>query len=257
MDNADIATLLDEVADLLEIKGDNPFRVRAYRTAARTIESLGESVESVCRHDPKRLAQLPGIGKDLAGKIADIVGTGHCAVLEELAAALPRSLVEMMRIGGVGPKRAKLFYDELGIRTIDDLESAAKSGKLLEVRGMGDTLVARILRGCAEQRGRRGRFRLSEADAHAAPLVAWLRGVRGVEAVEIAGSLRRRKETIGDVDILVATKHPERVAERLVRYSEVREVLARGETKCSVVLRSGIQVDVRAIDPETWGAALH
>jgi DNA polymerase (family 10) len=257
MDNVDIAKLLDEVADLLEIKGENQFRVRAYRTAARTLESLGESAESICRDDPNRLTKLPGIGKDLAGKIADVVHTGRCAVLEDLAAALPRTLVEMVRIAGVGPKRAKLLYDQLGIRTIEELEQAAKDGKLGDVRGFGDVLVAHILQGCAEHHARRGRYRLSEADAHAEPLVAWLRRAPGVEKVEVAGSLRRRKETIGDLDVLVATTRPEVIAARLAGYAEVREVLAKGETKCAVVLRSGIQVDVRAIDPETWGAALH
>jgi DNA polymerase (family 10) len=257
MDNADVARRFDEIADLLEIKGENQFRVRAYRTAARTIESLGESVEAICRQDPKRLTGLPGIGKDLAGKIADFARTGRCATLEELSATLPLSLVEMMRISGVGPKRAKLFYDELGIHTLEELEEAAQSGRLRQVRGMGDVLVAHIVQGCAEHRARRGRYRLSEADAHAAPLLDWLREAPGVAAVAIAGSLRRRKETIGDLDILVATKHPEVIAERLARYADVREVLARGETKCAVVLRSGLQVDVRAVEPETWGAALH
>jgi DNA polymerase (family X) len=257
MDNADVAKLLDEVADLLEIKGENQFRVRAYRTAARTLESLGESVDAICKREPMRLADLPGIGKDLARKIADIVSTGKCAVLEELSATLPRSLVEMMRVTGVGPKRARLLYDQLGIRTIDELEEAAKSGKLRDVRGFGEVLVAHLLQGCAEHRARRGRFRLSEADAHAAPLVAWLRATPGVEMVDVAGSLRRRRETIGDLDILVATKHPESIADRLMAYADVRDVLARGETKCAVVLRSGMQVDVRAVEPATWGAALH
>jgi NAD-dependent DNA ligase len=153
MDNADVSKLLDEVADLLEIKGENQFRVRAYRTAARTIESLGESVESICRTDPMRLTRLPGIGRDLAGKIADIVTTRRCALLEELTAALPRTLVEMMRVSGVGPKRAKLLYDELGIRTLDELEKAAQSGRLQEVRGFGDVLAPAA---CAGARRRSG-----------------------------------------------------------------------------------------------------
>ena len=257
MDNADVAKVLDEVADLLEIQGENRFRVRAYRTAARTLESLGESVESICTQDARRLTELPGIGKDLAGKIADIIRTGRCAVLDELSATLPRTLVEMTRITGVGPKRAKLLYEELGIRSIDELETAAQSGRLQDVRGFGDVLVAHILQGCAEHRARKGRYRLSEADAHAVPLVAWLRAAPGVEKVEVAGSLRRRRETIGDIDVLVATRRPAAIAERVAGYPEVREVLARGETKCAVVLRSGMQVDVRAVEPETWGAALH
>lgn len=257
MDNADVARLLDEVADLLEIKGDNPFRVRAYRTAARTVESLGESVESICKQDPARLTELRGIGKDLAGKIAEIVRTRRCAVLDELSATLPPTLVEMTHIAGVGPKRARLLYDQLGLRTIEQLEEAARGGELQQVRGFGDVLVAHILQGCEQHRARQGRHRLSEADAHAAPVVAWLKAAPGVEGVEVAGSLRRRRETIGDIDILVATRHPQAIAERLATYPEVREVLARGDTKGAVVLRSGMQVDVRAVEPDTWGAALH
>lgn len=257
MDNADVARHLDEIADLLDIKGDNQFRVRAYRAAARTIESLGESVQAICKRDPTSLAELEGIGKDLAGKIADMVRTGRCETLEDLAATLPRTLVEMMRIPGVGPKRARLFYDELGLRSIDDLESAARSGKLQQLRGIGETIVGRIAHGVGEYRASRGRYRLSEADAHAAPLVQWLRGGEGALDVCVAGSLRRRKDTIGDIDVLVATRRPREIAERLTRYPEARQVLARGATKSSVVLRSGMQVDVRAIDPDAWGAALH
>jgi DNA polymerase (family X) len=257
MDNVDVARLLDEIADLLEIEGNNPFRVRAYRTAARNIEALGEPVSAIAARDPAALAELPGIGKDLAGKIVEMLTTGDLALRRELVARVPASLVVMMRVAGVGPKRAKLFYDHLGLKTLDDLEAAAKERKLRSVRGIGEILEKRILQGCAEQRARSSRFRLAEADAHAAPLLAYLREARDVAAIDVAGSLRRRRETIGDIDVLVASVEPTAVAERFVRYPEVTRVLAQGETKCSVALRSGMQADLRIVAPESYGAALH
>jgi len=257
MDNVDVARLLDEIADLLEIESGNPFRVRAYRTAARTIEALGQPLATLVRRDPAALEELPGIGKDLAGKIVEIVTTGDLGLRRELVAKVPESLVLMMRVAGVGPKRARAFYDHLGLQTIDDLEAAARSGKLHTLRGIGELLERRILQGCAEARARSSRFRLAEADAHAAPLVAYLREGVGVTAIDIAGSLRRRRETIGDIDVLAASKDPAAVAERFVSYPEVTKILAKGETKCAVRLRSGMQVDLRVVAPESYGAALH
>ena len=258
MDNADIAKLFDEVADLLEILNENPFRVRAYRTGARTVETLGEPIASLAqRGGVKALCELPGIAKDLAGKIVEIVKTGDLALRRELCERVPESLVEMMRVTAVGPKRARMFYEKLDLRTIDALERAAGEGRLHGVRGIGETLEARILRGCAEHKARAGRYRLDQGDAHAGPLAAFLRGAPEVLALEVAGSLRRRKETIADLDVLVASNDPTAVAERLLRYPEVKQVLARGETKCVVVLRSNMQVDVRIVAPESFGAALH
>jgi DNA polymerase (family 10) len=257
MDNADVARLLDEIADLLEIDGANPFRVRAYRAAARTVESLAEPVAKTAARDPDALSELPGIGKDLAGKIAEIARTGDLPLRRELAAKVPPSLAAMMRVAGIGPKRAKLFYDELGLRTLDELEAAARSGKLRGVRGVGETLEKRIIQGCAEERRRASRFRISEADAHAVPLVEWLRGAPEAIAVEVAGSLRRRRETIGDLDVLVSARDAEAVADRFIHFPDVAEVVAHGTTKCAVVLRSGMHVDLRVVEPECWGAALH
>jgi DNA polymerase (family X) len=257
MDNVDIARIFDEIADLLEIGGDNPFRVRAYRTAARTLASLGEPASALAARDPGALTDLPGIGEDLAAKIVEIVETGDLALRRELVAKVPESLVAMLQVDGVGPKRAKLFYDELGLKTVDDLESAAREGRLHSIRGVGEVLERRILKGCAQQHVRSRRFRLSEAEAHADPLVSYLKAARQVAAIDVAGSLRRRRETIGDIDVLVASDDPSAVGERLVRYPEVVRVLARGDAKCSVALRSGMQADVRMVAPESYGAALH
>lgn len=257
MDNADIARVLDELADLLEILGENQFRIRAYRTAARTVETLTEAAEKIVARDPKALAELPGIAKDLAGKIAEIVTTGDLALRRELIAKIPASLTTMMRVAGIGPKRAKLFYDELGVRSLDDLEAAAKGGKLQGIRGVGETLEKKILEGCVAGKARTGRFKISEADAHATALIAYLRACPAVEHVDVAGSLRRRRETIGDLDLLVASRDTAAVGERFTSYPDFTKILAHGGTKCSAVLRSGMQVDLRIVEPETWGAALH
>ena len=216
MDNADIARVLDEVGDLLEIQGANPFRVRAYRTAARTIESLAEPASALALRDPDALAELPGIAKDLAGKVAEIATTGDLALRRELTAKVPASLVTMMRVDGIGPKRARRLYEELGLRTLDEVESAARGGKLHDLKGIGEVLERRILQGCADQRARARRFRLDEADIHAAALVGYLRGCKAVQAIDVAGSLRRRRETIGDIDVLVASDDPKVVADRFV-----------------------------------------
>lgn len=257
MDNADIARVLDEIADLLEIKGENQFRIRAYRTAARTVDTLGEPASKIVARERLALSELPGIGKDLAGKIAELTETGDIALHRELMREVPATLTSMMRVDGVGPKRAKLFYERLSLRTVDELEAAARAGELRTIRGIGESLERRILQGCAAQRRRAGRVRLSEADAHAAPILEWLRGSRDVEEIGVAGSLRRRRETVGDLDVLVATRDAPSVAERFLAYPEIAEVLAHGETKCACVLRSGMQVDVRIVEPASWGAALH
>lgn len=257
MENIDIARIFEEVADLLEIQGANPFRVRAYRTAARTLESLSAPVVSLLKKDEGALEELPGIGRDLATKIRQIVETGELALLKELTAEIPEGLVEIMRIAGVGPKRAKHIYDELGIDRLEELEKVARSGKLRGLRGFGPTLEAKILQGIVEHRARAGRFRLADADVYVRPLFEHVRAASGVKGIEVAGSYRRRRETVGDVDVLVAGKRGAPIAERFVRYPEVAKVIAHGETKCSVVLRSGLQADLRVVPAESFGAALH
>jgi len=256
MENIDIARIFNDVADLLEIQGANVFRVRAYRNAARTVETLGAPVESMVRSGGA-LEELPGVGKDLAGKIREIVETGELGMLRELAKELPEGLVAMMRIPGVGPKRAKQVYDSLGIATLDDLEAAARAGKLRELRGLGPTIEAKILQGITEQRAHAGRHPLAEAEAYVKPLVEHLRRVPGLTRIEVAGSFRRRRETVGDVDVLVAAEKPEEVTQSFVTYSQVKEVTARGDTRSAVVLRSGLQVDLRVVPERSFGAALH
>ena len=257
MENIEIAKTFDQVADLLEIQGANPFRVRAYRNAARTIGTLGTSVESLLKHDGKALEELPGIGADLAGKISRMCRTGELPLLAQLTRKTPESLVALLRIPGVGPKRAKLIYSKLGVKTLAQLEKAGRAGRLSGLRGMGKTLEQSILHGIEQDKARAARVPLAEAEAYIHRLVDVLRKTPGVEQLEVAGSVRRRSETVGDVDILVASSHAAAVAERFLSDPDVRRVLARGETKCSVVLRSGLQTDLRMVPGSSYGSALH
>ena len=257
MENIDIAKAFEGVADLLEIQGANTFRVRAYRNAARTIGALGTSVETMVRHDGRALQELPGIGADLAAKIVRLCRTGKLPLFEQLARRTPESLTALLKIPGVGPKRARLIHTTLGVRTLEQLQEAGAGGRLTSVPGIGPTLARSILEGIGQARQARERIPLSEAEAYVRPLVERIRAVRGVEALDIAGSVRRRVETAGDVDLLVASSRPDAVADAFLTSPTVRRVIARGETRCAVVLRSGLQVDLRIVPRSSYGAALH
>src|SRR5579871_2837822 len=249
--NAEIAAMFDQAAKLLEIQGENQFRVRAYRRAAQVIEGLPQSVRSLLSAG-RDLSEFPGIGKDLAGKIADIVKTGHFELLDRLKEQLPGELGEMAGLPGLGPKRAKLLYDELDVRTLDDLRRVLKTGRLRELKGFGP-VIAKKLSAALEKPRAEKRFKLSVAEAEAEALVGFLRdGGR----IVVAGSYRRRRDTVGDLDLLVTAKDAAAVGNKLVRYENVAEVLAHGPTRTTVILRSGIQVDVRAVPEESYGAAL-
>ncbi len=257
VENIEVARTFDEVADLLEIEGANPFRVRAYRNAARTIGTLNTPVETILRKHGDGLEDLPGIGADLAGKIGVLCRTGALPLLEQLKRKTPESLVTLLRIPGVGPKRAKLIYKRLGVKTLPQLERAARAGRLSALRGMGEATEQAILRGIAQEHSHTARVPLADAEAYVRPLVDALRAVPGVTAVDVAGSVRRRKDTVGDVDILVCSSDPPAAAAAFTGHRDVREVRARGDTRCSVVLRFGLQVDLRVVPPESYGAALY
>jgi DNA polymerase (family 10) len=249
--NAEIAAMFDQTADLLEIGAENPFRVRAYRRAARTIEGLPRSVHRMLAEGAD-LSELPGIGSDLAGKIAEIVKTGHFDLLEKLKKKMPGDLGAIAGLPGLGPKRVKLLYDKLKVRTLNDLRRAIENGRLRELPGFGPGIEKKLAATLTRPAGEK-RFKLSVAEAEAEALVAYLQdGGR----VVVAGSYRRRRDTVGDLDILVTAKHGAAVGERLAEYENVREVLAQGPTRTTVVLRSGIQVDVRAVAEKNYGAAL-
>ena len=254
--NADIAAIFEQIADLLEIRGDNPFRIRAYRNAARSVGEFGREFKSLIESGAG-LPKLPGIGADLSAKILEIVATGHCAALDKLRQEMPPAITELLRIPGLGPKRVQALNRELGVATVAQLTQAARTGQIRELAGFGAKTEQRILAGLKAHTGPAGRFRLAVATQYAEALVDYLKRVRGVEQAVVAGSYRRMKDTVGDLDILVTAQSAGAVMERFAAYDEVREVLARGDTKASVVLKSGLQVDLRLVPAESYGAALH
>jgi len=254
MKNVEIAALFSEIADFLEIKGENPFRVRAYRRAAQTMEGLAEDVAAVA--DRGGLLEIPGIGKDLAGKIQEFLQCGAVEYLEGLRREIPVGVVELMRIHGVGPKTAKLLYEQVGVDSVEKLEELAKEHKLAGVPGIQAKTEENILKGIAVWRGGRERTPLGAALTLAETILETLRNLEEVDQISTAGSLRRMKETVKDIDILVTSKTPARIMEVFVGLPNVAEVLAHGETKSSLRLREGIQVDLRVVEPDCFGAAL-
>ena len=254
MKNAEIAALFSEIADFLEIKGENPFRVRAYRRAAQAMEGLAEDVAAVA--DRGELLEIPGIGKDLAGKIQEFLQCGAVEYLEGLRREIPVGVVELMRIHGVGPKTAKLLYEQVGVDSVEKLEELAKEHKLAGVPGIQAKTEENILKGIAVWRGGRERRPLGAALTLAETILETLRDLEEVDQISMAGSLRRMKETVKDIDILVTSKTPARIMEVFVGLPNVAEVLAHGETKSSLRLRESIQVDLRVVEPDCFGAAL-
>jgi DNA polymerase (family 10) len=255
--NADIATVFNEIADLLEIENGNPFRIRAYRNAARTMETLAPSAEDLLR-EGRDLSELPGIGGDLAGKIAEIVdGGGTCALREQLRGELPPDIDKLLRVPGLGPKRVKLLFDERGIHTPEQLLRACQEGQLRTIRGLGEKAEQRILEAVQSQLSKTKRYSIALAAQLVEPLVRYLKQHPAVGRVEPAGSFRRMKETVGDVDIVVSSAQMEAVTQHFVEYEAVGRVLSHGPTRASVELRQGMQVDLRVVPEESFGAALH
>lgn len=252
--NAQIAQVFYRIAELLDIKGENPFRVRAYEKAAMVIESLTEPVEKVYREG--RLTEIPGIGKSIAEKIAELIETGRLSYLEELEASIPAGVVELLKIPEVGPKTAWLVYEKLGIKSIEEMEKAAREGKLRQLPGLGPKTEENILKGIERLRRFGERVPLGIALPFARQVVEWLKERAPIDKIEPAGSIRRRKETIGDIDILVTSTQPLEVMDAFVSLPVVREVIAKGETKTSVITEMGIQMDVRVVEPDCFGAAL-
>jgi DNA polymerase (family 10) len=253
--NAEIAELFSRLADLLEVEDANPFRVRAYRNAARTIAGLGQNIATLLESGTD-LADLPGIGEAIAGKIQTIVETGRLPQLEEVQARTPAALSDLMKIEGLGPKRVKTLYKNLKIRTIEDLERAARSGRIRELEGFGKKTEELILKRAERFQGAERRMGLPEAEEIAEALVQYLKRTPGIKDITVAGSFRRRRETVGDLDILVTARQNSPVMERFIAYDEVSEIVSRGKTRSTVVLRSGLHVDLRVVPQVSYGAAL-
>jgi DNA polymerase (family 10) len=254
--NSDIADAFREIADLLELQDANEFRVRAYRDAARTIDGLSGKLTDMVDDDTD-LTQLDNIGDSTADKIVEFIETGTMEQLEQLRAELPTGLREIMEVEGLGPKRTRELYDELGIENLDDLERAAEKGDIADVEGFGEKTEENIEEGVERARETTSRTPLPRAEELAEPLVDLLRDVDGVDRVTVAGSFRRRKETVGDLDILVTCDQADPVMDAFVGYEDVEDVISRGDTRSTIVLGNDFHVDLRVVKDQSYGAALH
>lgn len=255
--NSDVAQVFDEIADLLEILDDNAFRVRAYRNAAQLIYGLGTSVAEMLSKG-EDLTELPGIGKELAAKIRDIIDTGTCAAREDLRKKLPGTITTLLKIPGLGPKRVQMLYRRLDISSPEQLAAALAEGKVRELPGFGEKTEAALREVFARTEvAANTRVLLATAAAQAEPLRAHLAATPGVEAAVIAGSYRRARETVGDIDIVVTAKNSDAAMERFCEYRDVREIKSKGDTRATVILSSGLQVDLRVVPQESFGAALY
>jgi DNA polymerase (family 10) len=253
--NTEIANIFYEIANLLEIEGANPFRVRAYRDAGRTIEGYPRRIYEMVESD-ESLREISGIGEDLEKKIKEIVNTGNLVFYEKLLSRTPHSLLKLLDISGLGPKRVQKLYQELNITNINELKAALESGKVAALEGFGQKTVENILEALEVDSFQDQRTRLDIAEQFVDPLIDYLEQIDSVQQVTVAGSYRRRKPTVGDLDIIAVSEEGKRVSEAFVRYDSIAEILSQGETKSSVKLRSGLQVDLRIVTQESYGAAL-
>ena len=253
--NSDVEAIFNQVADSLEIEGANRFRVRAYRNAARTVGGLADSVADMVESS-EDLTELSGIGEDLAGKITEIVKTGGLAQLEEIKRRTPPGLAELLQVSGLGPKRVQTLREELAVTSLEELERAAQAGQIRKLHGFGKKIETGILEDLERVREDEGRTLWKVAEQVAEPLADYLRAGEGASQVVVAGSYRRCKETVGDLDILVTADDAVSTIARFVQYEDVAEVVSQGETRSTVRLRSDLQVDLRVVAPESFGAAL-
>jgi DNA polymerase (family 10) len=255
-DNSQIATIFDEIGDLLEISGANFFRVRAYRNAARVIKDLSTPVAEVASDPDRNLEDLPDIGKDLAGKIRVILDTGDLPMRQELERQIPTGLMDVMKIAGVGPRKAHTLFLELGVKDLQSLGEAARSGDIKSIKGFGPKTEENILEGIYAVKGMGNRMLRAEAERLFNSVRKHLSGVPGMKRMEAAGSYRRLMETVGDLDILVVCDDPAAASQHFVEHPDVTRVIAHGSTKTSVIMGKDRQVDIRIIPAESFGAAL-
>ncbi len=254
MQNHEIANIFDEIADMIEVSEDNFFRVRAYRNAARTIRDCTSQLADM---SPEAIDNLPGIGADLADKIATILATGELPLHRDLRRKVPPGIIALLRVPGLGPKRVRALSEKLKVRDLSDLKRAAQSGAVSTLRGFGPKMQHQILQHLTAMEDHPAvRTLYSDAAAVVEELIAHMRKSRAVERIEPAGSFRRRKETVGDLDLLVVSSKSAAVMEQLVSFPGVAEVVAKGETKTSVALKSGLHVDLRVVARENYGAAM-
>ncbi|MDO9465095.1 MAG: DNA polymerase/3'-5' exonuclease PolX [bacterium] len=255
MNNREIAEIFHSIADILEIKAGNPFRIRAYRRAAQVIEELSQSIKDICTNG--KLPNIPGIGEGIAGKISELIQTGKLKEYETIKKSVPSGLLEILNISSVGPKTVAFIYKELGITSVEGLEKAAKDHRLAKFPGMGEKKEENIIRGIKILRETKERIPIYEAEIIAQEIISQLKKLRAIDKISIAGSLRRRRETIGDIDILVASDKPDQVMDAFTTLPQVKQILAKGSTRSSVRIEGGRQVDIRVVETDSFGAALH
>ncbi len=254
MTNEQIARVFDEIADMLEVSGDDFFRVRAYRNAARTVRECATSLSTMT---PSQIRELPGIGEDLASKIETLIKTGELPLHRELSRKVPPGLVALLRVPGLGPKRVRALNQELGVRDLNTLKSALESGGIAKLKGFGPKLEQHLRQYLAQLDNKTPeRLRYVDAAAIVAQLIGHMKKSSAIVRLEVAGSFRRKKDTVGDLDVLVESTEPEAVADALISFPMVKEVVARGETKTSVILQNGFQIDLRVVSRQSFGAAL-
>ena len=259
MENREIAAVFEEISNLMKILQEDPkwsFKAAAYDRACRSLEGFHERAEGLARDPKRKVTEIPGVGEDLAGKIKELVETGKCQYHQDLLKKVPRSLLRLLELQGVGPQKVRLFHKELGVNTVEDLEKAVKAGKLNGLPGMSAKTEENIMKALETFQRSAGRFRLDTACETAEELIEYLKKRKEVEEVTPAGSLRRGRETVGDLDLLVTAKDHAKVADHFSKYSGVEQILGKGEDKVSVKLKNGIQVDVRLLEREHYGAAL-
>ena len=256
MENKDLARFFTEIADILEIQEGNPFRIRSFRRTAQIIKDLSFSGADAAIKDPQKLKSISGIGDGAIKKMQEIVETGKCKEHEDLKRQVPASLLPLTKIQNLGPKKVSLFWKTLDITSVEELEKAAREGKLRSLPGMGEKSEAKILKAIHDYRRLQGRFRLDDGIEISQLLMDYLSSKVTINRIAAAGSVRRRRETIGDIDILVTCDAPGDVIDAFTEHPDVQEVLAKGETKASVVLRRGLQADLRVLEDQSFGAAL-
>ncbi|MBI5561541.1 MAG: DNA polymerase/3'-5' exonuclease PolX [Deltaproteobacteria bacterium] len=256
MENTEIARIFHEIAELLEMKGEDHFRIRSYRNAAMVIEGLTESLKTLYEKGEAGLDGIPGVGKGIRAKIAEMLTTGRCAVHDGLLKELPAGLFDVLKVGGIGPKKVMLLYKELGITSVDALRRAAESHAIHALPGMGEKTEENIIRAVESLKKVSARFNLAVGLSYAEGIKAHLQKTPGVARVEAAGSLRRWKDSIGDLDMLCIAHKPEDAIAAFAAYPGVKDVLSKGGTKSTVVLKTGLQVDLRVLKEDAFGAAM-
>lgn len=258
MQNLEFSRIFLEIAELLELKNDNPFKIRAYQKASRSLESLNKNLEDIYKQGGlKALEEIPGIGQAIAEHIEELIKTGQIKKYQQLKQSFPKGFAKLANIPGMGPKTALLLYKELKIDSIEKLEKAAKTGKLRNIQGMGKKKEENILRGIELKKKSHGRFLIDEATAYAELIVEKLEKLKEAKKILPCGSLRRGQETVGDLDILVVSNKPDKIMNAFVKLPMVRDILAQGKTKSSVILKNNMQADLRVVEENSFGAAAH